>query len=298
MLALLMGWVFPAFADVAVPPLTGRVVDLTGTLSADDIAAQSQRLKDLQTRKGSQVAVLIVPTTQPETIEQYSIRVAEAWKIGRKKIDDGALLVIAKDDHKLRIEVGYGLEGALTDVTSRRIIDEVIAPRLKSGDFAGGIAAGLTRIIGVIDGEPLPAPAPEASHGGDFDNWIGFFNPLNPFFIFGVFAVGGTLRHLLGRLIGSVATGGVIGALAWYLLGSTVLAVLIGGGISVLTFFVDVLTAANQNFQRGRAGGSGWSGGSSSGGGWSSGGSSSSGSDSGFSGGGGSFGGGGASGSW
>jgi uncharacterized protein len=300
MLALLMGWTLPAFADVAVPPLTGRVVDLTGTLSSDDIATQSQRLKDLQTRKGSQVAVLIVPTTQPETIEQYSIRVAEAWKIGRKKIDDGALLVIAKDDHKLRIEVGYGLEGALTDVTSRRIIDEVIAPRFKSGDFAGGIAAGLTRIIGVIDGEPLPAPAPEASHGGDFDNWIGFFNPLNPFFIFGAFAVGGILRHTLGRLIGSVATGGVIGGLAWYLLGSTIIAGLLGAGISVLTFFADSIFAASMNAGRaGRSGGGGgWSGGSSSGGGWSSGSGSSSDSDSGFSGGGGSFGGGGASGSW
>ena len=125
-LALVMGWTFAAAADVAVPPLTGRVVDLTATLSSDQIAALTQWLKDLEQRKGSQVAVLIVPTTQPETIEQYSIRAAEAWKIGRKKIDDGALLVIAKDDHKLRIEVGYGLEGALTDVTARRIIDEVI----------------------------------------------------------------------------------------------------------------------------------------------------------------------------
>src|SRR5262249_10361345 len=154
-----------------------RVVDLTGTLSADDIATQSQRLKDLETRKGSQVAVLMVPTTQPETIEQYSLRVAEAWKIGRRKIDDGALLVIAKNDHKLRIEVGYGLEGALTDVTARRIIDEVIAPRFKTGDFAGGVAAGITRIIGVVDGEPLPRPAPEASHEQDND-LIGFLNPL------------------------------------------------------------------------------------------------------------------------
>src|SRR5664280_2661346 len=115
-LALLLCWAFPAFADVAVPPLTGRVVDQTGTLSSGDIATLTQTLKDLEARKGSQVAVLIVPTTAPETIEQYSIRVAEAWKIGRKKIDDGALLVIAKDDHKLRIEVGYGLEGALNDV--------------------------------------------------------------------------------------------------------------------------------------------------------------------------------------
>ena len=107
--------------------------------------------------------MLIVPTTQPETIEQYSIRVAEAWKIGRKKIDDGALLVVAKNDHKLRIEVGYGLEGALTDVTAKRIIDEIITPKFRSGDFAGGISAGVDRIIRVIDGEPLPAPEPPSA---------------------------------------------------------------------------------------------------------------------------------------
>ena len=111
-------------ADVAVPPLTGRVVDQTGTLSGGDIAALTQTLKDFEARKGSQIAVLIVPTTEPETIEQFSIRVAEAWKIGRKKIDDGALLVVAKNDRRLRIEVGYGLEGALTDATAKRIIDE------------------------------------------------------------------------------------------------------------------------------------------------------------------------------
>src|ERR1700731_3251745 len=157
-LALLMCWAFAAFADVAVPPLTGRVVDQTGTLSSGDVASLTQSLKDLETRKGSQVGVLIVPTTAPETIEQYSIRVAEAWKIGRRKIDDGALLVVAKDDHKLRIEVGYGLEGALHDVTPKRIIDEVITPKFRSGDFAGGIAAGVDRIVAVIDGEKLPAP--------------------------------------------------------------------------------------------------------------------------------------------
>src|ERR1700727_1618281 len=158
-LALLLCWAFAAFADVAVPPLTGRVVDQTGTLSASDIAALTQTLKGLELRKGSQVAVLIVPTTQPETIEQFSIRVAEAWKIGRKKIDDGALLVVAKNDHKLRIEGGYGLEGALPDVTARRIIDEILVPRFKRGDFGRGISAGVNRIIGVIDGEQLPAPA-------------------------------------------------------------------------------------------------------------------------------------------
>src|SRR6267142_1472778 len=159
-LALGMCWTFAAAADVAVPPLSGRVVDQTGTLTSGDIASLTQTLKDLETRKGSQIAVLIVPTTDQESIEQFSIRVAEAWKIGRKKVDDGALLVIAKNDRHLRIEVGYGLEGALTDVTTKRIIDEVITPKFKSGDFAGGISAGVDRIIRVIDGEKLPAPEP------------------------------------------------------------------------------------------------------------------------------------------
>ena len=159
-LALLLCWACSALALVAVPPLTGRVVDQTGTLSAGDIASLTQTLKDLETRKGSQIAVLIVPTTDGEAIEQFSLRVAEAWKIGRKKIDDGALLVIAKNDRRLRIEVGYGLEGALTDATTKRIIDEDITPKFKTGDFAGGVSAGVDRMIGVIDGEKLPAPEP------------------------------------------------------------------------------------------------------------------------------------------
>jgi uncharacterized protein len=295
-LALLLCWAGVAAADVAVPPLSGRVVDQTGTLASGDVAALTQTLKDFEAKKGSQVAVLIVPTTAPETIEQYSIRVAEAWKIGRKKVDDGAILVVAKNDHRLRIEVGYGLEGALTDVTARRIIDEIITPKFRSGDFAGGISSGVGRIIAVIDGEPLPAPKPEATHGQDFSEWIGFFNPLNPLFLIGVAVVGTILRRLLGRLIGSAATGGVIGALAWYLLGSTVIAAILGVIISALTFFAESIYAAGQNASRRSGGVGGWSGGSSSSGGWSS---SSSSSDSGsFSGGGGSFGGGGASGSW
>jgi uncharacterized protein len=284
LLALLLCWAFSAWADVAVPPLTGRVVDQTGTLSADDIATLTQTLRGLELRKGSQVAVLIVPTTEPETIEQYSIRVAEAWKIGRKKVDDGALLVVAKNDHKLRIEVGYGLEGALTDVTARRIIDEIITPKFKSGDFAGGISAGVDRIIGVVDGEPLPAPEPQQSFGGS-DRFDLMFNPL---IIFGIFVGGAILRTVLGRLIGSVAAGGAVGVLAWFLIGSLVFSV-----ISALVAFAFTMFAESTASSNGRSGG--WSGGGSSWGGSSGGSSSDSG---GFSGGGGSFGGGGASGSW
>jgi uncharacterized protein len=287
LVALLLCWTFTAWADVAVPQLTGRVVDQTGTLSSGDVAALTQTLKDLETRKGSQVAVLIVPTTAPETIEQYSIRVAEAWKIGRKKIDDGALLVVAKDDHKLRIEVGYGLEGALTDVTARRIIDEIITPKFKTGDFAGGISAGIDRIVGVINGEPLPAPVPESQSFGGEDRYDILFNPL---ILFGVFAVGGVLRVALGRLLGSIGIGGVFGLLAWFAVGSLMVSVIAALGAFAFAMFAG--SAASQA----RTGG--WSGGGFSGGGYSGGSSSSSSDSGGFSGGGGSFGGGGASGSW
>jgi uncharacterized protein len=282
LLALLVCWAFAAAADVAVPPLSGRVVDQTGTLSTGDISSLTQTLKNLETRKGSQVAVLIVPTTAPETIEQYSIRVAEAWKIGRRKIDDGALLVVAKDDRKLRIEVGYGLEGSLTDATASRIIDEIIAPKFRSGDFTGGISAGVDRIVAVIDGEKLPAPQPRQS-----PELLSHVDPTNPFVLFGLIIVAGILRSVLGRLIGSAATGGVVGVLAWFVAGSLAASLILGVVAFLLTMFGETIASS---------GGRGWSG-STGGGSWSRGGSSSSDSG-GFSGGGGSFGGGGASGSW
>jgi uncharacterized protein len=286
---LLLAFAIPAFADVAVPRLTGRVVDQTGTLSSSDIAALSQKLRDFEARKGSQIAVLIVPTTQPESIEQFSIRVAEAWKIGRKKIDDGAILVVAKNDRHLRIEVGYGLEGALTDVTARRIIDEVITPKFRGGDFAGGISGGVDRMIRVIDGEPLPVPTPTVSFGN--------FDDLAPVFLVTLFAsigVGGFFRAMLGRLLGSLVTGGIIAGIAWFILGSVGLALALGALGFVIGFIADLFSSVAPGTGRSRGGN--WSSGSSSSGGWSSGSSSS---DSGsFSGGGGSFGGGGASGSW
>ena len=285
--ALLLCFSCAAAADVAVPPLTGRVVDQTGTLSSGDVEALTQTLKDLQTRKGSQIAVLIVPTTYQESIEQFSIRVAEAWKIGRKKIDDGALLVVAKNDRRLRIEVGYGLEGTLTDATSRRIIDEDITPKFKSGDFAGGISAGVNRMIRLIDGEKLPAPEPEHWSSPGLANYI---DPFNPFVIVGAFFISALLRTTLGRLVGSVATGGVVGFVAWLFVGSLVASVIVGIGAFLFALFSDVISTGG-----GRGKGGAWSGG---GGSWSSGSSSGSSSSGGFSGGGGSFGGGGASGSW
>ena len=283
LLALMLCWVCAAFADVAVPSLTGRVVDQTATLGSDQKTSLEQKLKSFEERKGSQVAVLIVPTTEPETIEQYSIRVAEQWKIGRKKVDDGAILVVAKDDRKLRIEVGYGLEGALTDLTSKRIIDEEIVPKFRSGDFAGGISTGVDRMLRVIDGEPLPAPKPQAQYSNNFN----IENVFNPFVIVGVLVLGGIFRSAFGRLFGSAAVGGLAGIVAWIFVGSLLVSGIAGVLAFVFTLFGDSVASTAG---RGRSGG--WVGGGSGGG-------SFSGSDGGgFSGGGGSFGGGGASGSW
>jgi uncharacterized protein len=188
--------------------------------------------------------------------------------------------VVAKDDRKLRIEVGYGLEGALNDATAARIISEVITPKFRTGDFTGGISDGVDRIIGVIDGEKLPAPEPRQSSGSS-----GSIQDLfNPFVIFAVFIVGAILRATLGRLVGSVAAGGVVGVLAWFLLGSLTLSLV----ASVLAFVFTMIgdSFASAGGRGGFIGGGGFSGGRGSG-------------DSGsFSGGGGSFGGGGASGSW
>jgi uncharacterized protein len=279
--ALVLCWAFAAVAEVAVPRLSGRVVDQTATLSSSDVASLDQTLKDFEARKGSQVAVLIVPTTDGEAIEQFSIRVAEVWKIGRKKVDDGAILVVAKNDRKLRIEVGYGLEGALNDVTTKRIIDEIITPKFRSGDFAGGISSGVDRILRVIDGETLPAPVRQ-DQSSDLLDQLG---SLSPFLIFGAFVLSAVLRGMLGRLLGSLATGGIVAALIWFIASSLLLAGIAGVIAFLFTMFSDSIQSS----------GGGRSGGFSGGGGSFSSGSSSSG---GFSGGGGSFGGGGASGSW
>ena len=284
-LGVVAGMTGPAHADVAVPPLTGRVVDLTSTLSPDQAASLEQKLKDFEDRKGSQIEVLIVPTTQPEAIEQYSLRVVEQWKLGRKKVDDGALLLIAKDDRKLRIEVGYGLEGALNDATSKRIIDEVITPYLRTGDFSGGINAGVDRMISVVDGEPLPAPKPkpiQQMSPGALDALGEFF----PVLLIGSIVVGGMMRAMFGRLGGSIVTGVGVGFLVWLFVGVLAFAGLAG----IVGFFFTLIGDAVAPGGRG----GGFSGGGFGGGGSSWGG----GGGGGFSGGGGSFGGGGASGSW
>ena len=263
-------------AQLAVPALQARVTDLTATLDAAQQTALEQKLQALEQAKGSQLAVLIVPTTGGEAIEQYSLRVVEQWKLGRKKVDDGALLLIAKDDHALRIEVGYGLEGALNDATSKRIISEIMVPRLQRGDFYGAVDAGVTRIIAVISGEPLPPPAANADGGDEGDVWT-----LLPFVLVFATILGGALRQMLGRWLGAAGSAAAAGAMLWYELGWVWQSLL----VSALVFVITLL------LRPGRGGGSGGRGGFGGGGGRGGGGG-------GFGGGGGGFGGGGASGRW
>lgn len=280
LLALLFLWLaigvcFSARAEIAVPALTGHVIDQTATLSSAEVSQLEQMLRDFEAKKGSQVAVLIVPTTEPEAIEQYSIRVAEAWKLGRQKVDDGAILLIAKNDRALRIEVGYGLEGVLTDIASKRIISEIITPHFKQGDFNAGITAGVQQMMRVIDGEPLPAPTQKNANGAK--DGSSFF----PIIILVAFVVGGTLRAILGKFLGALATGGIIGIIVWIFISAFGMAMLAGLAAFLFTLFSN---------GGGGGGGRGWGGGGGFGGGSFGGG--------GFSGGGGGFGGGGASGRW
>jgi uncharacterized protein len=272
-------------ADVAVPPLTARVTDLTGTLSGGAVSRIETKLADFEARKGSQIAVLIVPTTQPEEIEQFSIRVAEAWKIGRKGTSDGAILIVAKDDRRARIEVGQGLEGALPDAIASRIISDTVTPHFKLGEFDGGVEAGVDQMISVINGEPLPAPDTKWEHRSGLGNIL-------PILLIVVFVASGVLRALFGRLFGSMATGGLAGGIAWLL--SHLLPIGLGAG--VVAFLFAMLAGSST---RGWSGGSGWGGGLGGGfGGGGFGGGGFGGGGGGFSGGGGSFSGGGASGSW
>ena len=202
-------WPAPSAAQVAVPPLTGHVIDQSGTLTAEQKAALEQTLTAFEARKGSQLAVLLVASTAPEEVEQYALRVAEQWKLGRKKIDDGAILVMAKNDRAMRIEVGYGLEGVLGDLTSKRIISETILPLFKGQDFYGGVTAGVEQVIRVVDGERIPAPSARANPGsGD----MGAVQPYAPMLFILALAVGGVLRATLGKVPGALTTGGVVAA--------------------------------------------------------------------------------------
>lgn len=258
--------------EVAIPKLTARVTDLTGTLSQQDQAALENHLAQLEQQKGSQIAILLVPTTQPETVEQYALRVAEAWKLGRGKVDDGVLILLAKNDRKMRIEVGYGLEGAIPDVVAKRIIAEVMAPAFRKGDFAGGLAAAVDTLARLVDGESLPPPPARQQNKPQ----AGGFGEMLPLLLFGGLIVGGLLRSIFGSFLGGTINGGLIG-LAVFLLGGGLLFALVLG---VMAF---IFTMSGGIGLPMGIGGGGFGGGSGGGG---------------FSGGGGSFGGGGASGDW
>ena len=248
-----------AWAQVTVPELSRRVTDLTATLTIEQIATLENKLATFEAKKGSQIAVLIVPTTEPEDIAQFGIRVADQWKIGREKIDDGLILIVAKNDRKLRIEVGYGLEGVIPDAIAKRVIAETITPYFKAGDFNGGIDAGIGQLMGLIEGEPLPSPSKQ-SRGGE-DSFV--------LLIFGGVIAGWLLSAMMSR----PAAGGVA-ALGSGMVGAMLL------GLTPVLFLIAIFVFA------------GVASGFRSGGGWSSGGGGLGG------GGGGGFGGGGSSGSW
>ncbi len=267
-------------AQVAIPPYSARVTDLTGTLSGEAVTRIEAKLADLEAKKGSQIAVLVLPSTQPEEIEQFGIRLGDVWKAGRKRADDGAILIVAKSDRRVRIEVGTGLEGALPDAIASRIIAEAITPRFKVGDYDGGVEAGVDQMIAVVNGEPLPEPDKKWERRSGVGHLL-------PLLLVVVFVGSGLLRAVFGRVFGSVATGGLAGGLAWLL--SHVLPIGLGAG--VVAFLFAMLAGSNS---RGWSAGSGWGGGFG-GGGFGGGG----GGGGGFSGGGGGgFSGGGASGSW
>ena len=261
-----------AHAEVAVPPLNARVIDLTQTLTPQQQQAIARNLAELELLKGAQIAVLLVPSTEPETIEQYARRVLDEWKLGRKGIDDGALLLIAKDDRALRIETQYGLEGVIPDAIAKRIIAEDITPLFKRGDFYGGIEVGVLRMSRLVQGEPLPPPREKSLSWASAQDFF-------PALLFGIFILGGFLRMLFGQLLGAGIAGAVIGGLLWFLMGTLTFAV-----IGAVIAFLFVLLG-------GGSGGGGMGGWSNGGGNWSGGGG-------GFSGGGGMGGGGGASGRW
>ncbi|WP_298010503.1 TPM domain-containing protein [uncultured Aquabacterium sp.] len=266
----------------AVPALTAPVIDETGTLSATELAGLTDKLLQFERERGTQMAVLVVATTHPEDIAAYAHRVADQWKIGRREVGDGLLLVVAKNDRTVRIEVARALEGAVPDLAAYRIIDGVIVPAFRAGDFAGGLTQAVEHLQARVRGENLPLPEARTSTQNERVD-------INMLVVFGLFIVpfvSGVLRALLGKTLGTLATGGVGGALVWLVTGSLLLGLV---GV-VLAMMLGVAFSSGRGMRGGWPGG-GWGGG---GGGWSGGG----GGGGWSSGGGGSFGGGGASGRW
>ena len=287
----LLAWTLAAFTALAqtlapVPPLTSPVVDMTGTLNAGEIAQLEQQARALQQRKGSQLQILIVPTTRPDAIEPYAQRVFDEWKLGRSNVDDGVLLLVAKDDREVRIQPGYGLEGAIPDITAGRIVQEYLVPKFRAGDFAGGIADASAQLVRVIDGETLPepmAPMPGSGPSGGLPGGL-FFALFASMFGRALF---GRLPMPLRMLLVGAAAGGAVWLFAgpwWAILLAAAIGAAIGSAASSARY-------AKQGgwgnlglpSSSGGSSGSRWPGSSSSGG---------------WSGGGGRSGGGGASGRW
>jgi uncharacterized protein len=280
------GWEAGSDGLNPVPRLGARVTDLTQSLSAPEKQTLEGKLADWEARTGNQLVVLMVPSTQPEPIEAYALRVAEAWKIGRKGQDNGVVMLIARNDKKARLEVGYGLEGTLTDVTARRIIAESMAPQFSAGRYAAGIDAAVDRIISVVaEGKPLPPPQKKqaAPAGGGFS-----FEMLLVMLFFVVPLVGSVLRRVFGKLLGATVGAGIVGTAAWVVAGSLLIA-----GLAAVVGFVIMIFAGGGAALASRRGGGVWFPTGGGGGGWGGGGG-----GGGFSGGGGGFGGGGASGGW
>jgi uncharacterized protein len=263
---------------VAIPALQTRVTDLTQTLTPDQQSQLEAKLKAFELEKGSQIAVLIVPSTKPEEIEQYSIRVVDAWKLGREKQDDGILILVAKNDHKMRIEVGQGLEGAIPDLIAKRVVSEIMSPSFKQGDFYGGINSATDKLMGLVSGEKLAPPQSPANHVNmSFENSLALFVVI-------CMMLGAFLSSVLGRFLGAGATAGIVGGLYWLFAGVLGMSVFLAIGAFAFTllmpYFFDGSRGAG-TYYSGSSNGGGFGGGSDS-----------------FSGGGGGFSGGGASGDW
>lgn len=292
----------------AVPELSGRVIDRTATLTPDQQAAIERKLADFEASAGPQIAILIVANTEPEDIAAYAYRVADAWKIGRREVGDGLLIVVAKDDRRVRIEVAKALEGAVPDLAARQIIDQAVKPAFRAGDYAGGLNAAVDGLTARIKGEGLPAPERGAGGRSAGDQPGAQWQELLMFFFIGVPIVAAVFTGVLGRKLGAVATGGAAGGVAWWITTSALLGA--GAGLAALVIVglfgigasCSIASAGSSTgrLRRGRSGlgvpvifgSGGWAGGGN-GGGWSGGG------GGGFSsGGGGDFGGGGASGDW
>jgi uncharacterized protein len=288
-LAAILAVALPALGATApgdatpVPKLTAHVMDLTGTLTVTERESLDAKLRAFESAKGSQVVILLVPSIGAETIEEFAGRVTDEWKLGRKGVDDGVLFVIAKQEHKLRIHTGRGVQGTLTDALSKRIVSDLVAPHFRNGDFAGGLDAGAGAIMKAIEGEELALPAARSQRSVDSSP---SHSNLLIFFLFLVPVVGMVMRGIAGRFFGATLTSGVAGIAAWFILGSLAIGVV----AAVIAFLFTLFSGSGigSGLARGGWGGGGFSGG---GGGFSGGGG-------GFSGGGGGFDGGGSSGSW